>query len=327
MDNDLLPLLSVIIPTYNRPQYLARAVQSALDTALNGDVEVIVVPNGGDETWKFSLKDFFNDEHLIISPIKISHANAARNHGLKLARGKYIRFLDDDDFLLGAAQDQLDFMIKNDLDICTGYVLHYSEKHGVINRVTTPINKDDFLQASLEISGLTLVHANIYLKCCLDNIYWDQNIPFLQDNIWMIDLATQKEWRWSYFHEDVGVWFHHNNSRVSLSGASKPSPWLVEKLIFSLIKLNQQHRLTPLRSKSIILRLRNYAHINFPNSPLYCQKLIFNLPKMASDLGVPYNKCYFKELLLEWILFPYRYLKNKIRGLRSLFGNNFIRRL
>ena len=94
------PLLSIIIPTYNRPQFIRRAVESALRSEPNGDVEIIIVPNGGDDTWKKSLADFLHNPKILVSPIEKGHANAARNHGLKLAKGKYIRFLDDDDFLL-----------------------------------------------------------------------------------------------------------------------------------------------------------------------------------------------------------------------------------
>jgi len=52
------PVCSVIIPTVNRPHYLPRAVESALSGIKPGEVEVIVVPNGPDESCKESLKSY-----------------------------------------------------------------------------------------------------------------------------------------------------------------------------------------------------------------------------------------------------------------------------
>ncbi|MDU7564520.1 MAG: glycosyltransferase, partial [Acinetobacter baumannii] len=47
------PLLSVVIPTFGRPEFLTRAIDSALQAVVNNsEVEVIVVPNGKDDSWR-----------------------------------------------------------------------------------------------------------------------------------------------------------------------------------------------------------------------------------------------------------------------------------
>lgn len=321
------PLLSIIIPTYNRPQFIRRAVESALRSEPNGDVEIIIVPNGGDDTWKKSLADFLHNPKILVSPIEKGHANAARNHGLKLAKGKYIRFLDDDDFLLEGSIAQLEYMIANNLDICSGYICHYTEDYGILGRVKIPAEKTDFVQACLAVSGLTLVHANLYLKSCLNNIYWDESVPWLQDNIWVLTLAAEREWKWSYFYQDVGVWVHHNNIRVSLSGSIKPSPWVVEKLVKLLNELHRQNRINVDRGTKIILRLREYAHINFPNSPIYCYRLILNLPNLSSKVGLDYKALKNKGIWIEWIMLPYRFLKNKLRTFKPILSKVVLRKL
>src|SRR3546814_8013731 len=58
------PLLSVIIPTYKRPQYLPRAINSAVQAAPDGDVEVIVVPNGPDDSWKNVAKKYQSEPRV-----------------------------------------------------------------------------------------------------------------------------------------------------------------------------------------------------------------------------------------------------------------------
>jgi len=88
-------LLSIIIPTYNRPHFLPRAVNSALQQTVE-EVEVIVVDDGSDEAVHLP-------EHSRLKVIRLSQnsGNAvARNVGLKAANGQYVTYLDDDDQLL-----------------------------------------------------------------------------------------------------------------------------------------------------------------------------------------------------------------------------------
>lgn len=52
--NAMIPLISAIIPTANWPHDLPRALESALTVMPPGEVEVIVVPNDLDESWRGS---------------------------------------------------------------------------------------------------------------------------------------------------------------------------------------------------------------------------------------------------------------------------------
>lgn len=88
-------LLSIIIPTYNRPHLLLRAVESALKQTVD-DLEVIVVDDASTEP--ISLPDY-PKLRIIRLPENCGGA-AARNIGAKAARGRWITYLDDDDELL-----------------------------------------------------------------------------------------------------------------------------------------------------------------------------------------------------------------------------------
>ncbi|MEM6751426.1 MAG: glycosyltransferase [Cyanobacteria bacterium P01_C01_bin.38] len=89
------PLLSIIIPTYNRPHLLSRAVKSAL-AQTRKDIEVIVVDDAS--TKPFELP---SHPHLrIIRQPENKGGAASRNLGAKLAKGRWISYLDDDDELL-----------------------------------------------------------------------------------------------------------------------------------------------------------------------------------------------------------------------------------
>ena len=89
------PLLSIIIPTYNRPRLLPRAVNSALNQSLT-DFEVIVV----DDCSTMAVELPQHPQLQIIRLPKNRGGAAARNIGTTTARGRWITFLDDDDELL-----------------------------------------------------------------------------------------------------------------------------------------------------------------------------------------------------------------------------------
>lgn len=89
------PRLSIIIPTYNRPHLLPRAVASALAQTID-DLEAIVVDDAS--TQPFELP---SDPRLRVIHLPNSHGGAgARNVGTEAARGRWITYLDDDDQLL-----------------------------------------------------------------------------------------------------------------------------------------------------------------------------------------------------------------------------------
>ena len=89
------PLLSIIIPTYNRPHLLLDAVRSALAQTME-DLEIIVVDDGSPEPVKLSEYPRLK----LVRLDKNSGGAVARNVGAKEARGRYISYLDDDDQLL-----------------------------------------------------------------------------------------------------------------------------------------------------------------------------------------------------------------------------------
>ncbi|MFN6033110.1 MAG: glycosyltransferase family 2 protein, partial [Dolichospermum sp.] len=90
------PLVSVIIPTYNRPEYLKQAISSAV-TQTYQNIEIIVCDNCSSENPE-SLIESFHDSRIKFHrhPENIGML-ANQLHAFKMAQGKYIASLHDDD--------------------------------------------------------------------------------------------------------------------------------------------------------------------------------------------------------------------------------------
>ncbi len=88
------PLVSIIIPTYNRRQSVSGAIDSALNQSFL-DREIIVVDDGSDDGTDAVLADY-SDSIRVIRRTN-GGAAAARNLGMRVARGEWIAFLDSDD--------------------------------------------------------------------------------------------------------------------------------------------------------------------------------------------------------------------------------------
>lgn len=134
MESNVKSKISIIIPTYNRPEMVEKAVKSVLNQTYN-DFQIIVI-NDGSEKSPDSIIERLNDERIIyLKHNKNKGGGAARNTGIKNSNSEYITFLDDDDEYL---PDKLECQImimekyKNDIDYMFCAVTNYYEKTGRI---------------------------------------------------------------------------------------------------------------------------------------------------------------------------------------------------
>lgn len=90
--------ISVVIPTYNRPNYLGKAIDSAINQS-HPPIEIIVVDDGSKTNYAEQIVSTYNDKTIrLISHLQPKGGNAARNTGIAAAQGDLIAFLDDDDY-------------------------------------------------------------------------------------------------------------------------------------------------------------------------------------------------------------------------------------
>ncbi len=114
------PLVSVIIPTFNRGHIIARSVDSVLAQTFT-DYEIIVVDDGStDNTGEFLKKHYGDRIQYISQSVNKGLANA-RNRGIEASRGTYIAILDDDDLWLPEKLALQVELLKKDPELSLAY--------------------------------------------------------------------------------------------------------------------------------------------------------------------------------------------------------------
>ena len=92
------PKISVVVPVYNAEEYLKESLDSIVNQTLK-DIEIICVNDGSTDSSLQILQQYAaKDNRITILSQPNSRLGATRNAGITVAKGKYITFLDADDF-------------------------------------------------------------------------------------------------------------------------------------------------------------------------------------------------------------------------------------
>lgn len=135
--------LSVIVPVYNVEQYLPKCLDSLLDQDLSRDEYEIILVDDGSPDRSGEICDAIASHY---SHIKVIHRenggiSAARNIGVEIAQGKYVQFVDSDDFLEpNVLKSLVHKMEYGQLDILRFNYQNVNEKYVVFepNKVSKP---------------------------------------------------------------------------------------------------------------------------------------------------------------------------------------------
>jgi len=120
MKNDI----SVIIPTFNRADFLRKAIESVLSQTYRG-FELIVIDDGSTDNTYEIVSEFKNN--IVYIKQKNIGAASARNTGIKRAKNKFLAFLDSDDcWDKEKLAIQIDEMQKN-----PSYLVSHTQEHGI----------------------------------------------------------------------------------------------------------------------------------------------------------------------------------------------------
>ena len=128
-------LISVIVPVYNVEDYLRKCIDSLIDQTLK-DIEIILVDDGStDKSGNICDEYVLKDNRVKVVHKENGGLSDARNTGIDIARGKYISFIDSDDWIEIQMLERLyNLAIANEADIVQGdYIKVYDENITVRN--------------------------------------------------------------------------------------------------------------------------------------------------------------------------------------------------
>lgn len=152
--------VDIIIPVYNRAALVAEAIESALRASSDIPVEVIVVDDAStDGTWDF-LRGLDDPRVRTFRMERNGGQSAARNRGLEVARGTYIKFLDSDDVLVpGHLSDEVQALQTTGAEIAvSGW---FSEVDGSVTTFYAPVFHEivDDVLAGLAVPTSSALYA------------------------------------------------------------------------------------------------------------------------------------------------------------------------
>jgi glycosyltransferase involved in cell wall biosynthesis len=105
------PIVSVIIPTYNRERFVTKAIDSVLQQRFN-NYEIIVIDDGSTDNTKENLKRY--GDKIIYFYQENSGVSSALNAGINVAKGDWIAILgSDDEWMPNYLSQQIDSLIRN----------------------------------------------------------------------------------------------------------------------------------------------------------------------------------------------------------------------
>ena len=211
-------LISIIVPVYNAEKFLKRCVESIIAQSYK-NIEIILV-NDGSEDKSRELCDEFARKDCRIKVVhkKNEGVSSARNEGINQSKGKYISFVDADDWI------ERDFLFEmyNKLKqynvnyVTCGYNRVYENHNDIINNDLTEelISANDYIIKILNVqNGYGFVHMKLISKDAIEDIRFDTNISVGEDAFFNIKLCKKID-KFLIYNKPLYNYYFNPNSAV-----------------------------------------------------------------------------------------------------------------
>jgi len=289
--------ISVIIPVYNVAGYVRKSIESVINQDYLGEVEIICVNDGSTDGSREILSEF---DELVVIDQGNQGPSAARNTGLRKATGKYVFFLDSDDYLPPDALEILyKVAIEKDVEVVGGEM-----------QLISPDSELDVLSRPDGIYNQTFTGFD-YLNKDYEHLYACNKLykrEFLIDN---------------NFHFIEGITFEDMEftPRIYMKAKSvilipNVTYFYVQRpgSITNSVAAPISHPFKIIESFDKMLKVENNQAIKEIKLKLIKNFIIPHLP-------TPIEKDQrYKNLNLPWIFFSSNQRENKIYGLKLLTG-------
>ena len=185
-----MPKISVIIPVYNTERYIKKCLESLAKQKMQ-DFEVIIVNDGSTDNSEKLIKDYIKSSKLNIKYLEKENGGLAlaRNYGVERALGKYISFLDSDDYLDENLFSELEKYMDEGIDLIKFKMKTIDEKGKVLEKLDGPV----FDKCTGEEG---------YKKLCTTDKYIDPACIYLYRREFFVGNNFKYKLR---YHEDFGL--------------------------------------------------------------------------------------------------------------------------
>ena len=173
------PLVSVIIPVYNIEKYLRQCLDSIINQTLK-DIEIICVDDGSTDSSLAILQEYKEkDNRIKVLQQQNQYAGVARNNGLKIAKGKYLSFLDSDDFFeLNMLEEMYNQAEKDNSDIVMCIFYDFDTKTQQKRLKNKRNFKTPFLPSKMNTVLFEMSSLNAWTKLFKHSLFIDYNLHF-----------------------------------------------------------------------------------------------------------------------------------------------------
>ena len=313
-------LLSIVIPVYNSSKYLDDCLGSLFDQDLSQNEYEIICVNDGSQDNSMEILNKYGYSYSNVKIIDQNNAghSAARNTGLNVAVGKYVWFVDSDDFVDENSMSAIiNCMEKNDIDFLTIGLNNVSNEAHFISA-----NKKNDISFDKQPHNFACSGNRIFLRDILtqNNIVWSNEVYSLDDVLFLfyVQLYAKKKMY------TASVFYYYRESPNSITRTKSRENTI--KHINALRKLieNFEKELLKLKKNSTEVSVINNinARINLAiKSMLFEAIFVYNfkerkmlLQDLKSNNYYPYKlitydlrpKVSLKRTLMDWsmLLFP-----------------------
>lgn len=244
-------LLSIIIPVYNTEEYLSRCLESLVNQSYK-NLEIIIINDNSTDKSEEIIQSFTYDKRVQNIRLNSNHGTGySRNVGLQMARGKYITFVDSDDWVDLDLYHTMISQMKNDnseIAIC-GVKNEQSNQKSSSYRYYYAV--PNCISSSVVLDLLTKTIDNNYFispvvwnKVYTDKTIKEHNIVFMEDSYWEDDIFSFQVFLKDYKVSIVPNAFYHYFQRYN-SITNQISKKHIDTLIDSFIHLRCELSIDP----------------------------------------------------------------------------------
>jgi glycosyltransferase involved in cell wall biosynthesis len=312
--------VSVVIPTYNRIEYLKNAIRSCLAGNENIEVEVVVVDDGSTDGTRSYLQSL-NDSR--IKPVLQSSqgAQVARNTGKDVAAGRYIKFLDDDDWLKkGSLQKEVKLLNETAADFLYGNFQIRREKDAWTYKQKV---YGDVIASIFKESVWTPPFGFLYKSEVVREVEWEESLPYHQDYAFALSAVSAAATS-VYLNAVVGIIREHHGVRINDLKSSTPKPKYyktkVDLIKSGLGKLQSEGRIQSHHRKAAAEGIWNWAHIVAGYDLDTFRQFYDDIEAIAPDFHPKRNRSWLAVLDnvvgpkgTEHVLYPARRMKHLLK--------------